>query len=322
MDMTISIALATYNGAAHLKDQLDSYIGQEKLPDEVVICDDGSKDGTFLILEEFKRLAPFQVRIIKNENNLGFTKNFEKAISNCSGDLIFLSDQDDVWFPGKIRNVEKVFMENPDKWLLVHDGELVDENMVSYGATKHGQVVAGYGSDDHLCTGALTAFRKELIQYAFPIPNGIVGHDGWLHNIAKNLDKRMVLKKNLQHIRRHSQNTSVWVASSVNPINRFTVARNQFASTPSNSYEDRLINNSCLTERLQYARSIERDEITAKAIRDNLNRLSEEYSAIISRSRLIQLGFVDRKATALKMMIAGEYAYFNGVKSFLRDFFR
>ncbi|MFT5276204.1 MAG: glycosyltransferase involved in cell wall biosynthesis, partial [Saprospiraceae bacterium] len=151
--MKISIALTTYNGAAYLQAQLNSYLVQERLPDELVVCDDVSTDETVTILEAFKKTAPFQVRVIINELNLGFTKNFEKALLNCSGDLVFLSDQDDVWYPEKILVVVKAFLQNPDKYLLIHDGDLVDENLVSHGATKRGQVVKGYGSDKHLITG-------------------------------------------------------------------------------------------------------------------------------------------------------------------------
>ena len=320
--MKISIALTTFNGEAYLQGQLDSYIAQERSPDELVVCDDSSSDKTILILELFKKNAPFQVHLIKNKTNLGFTRNFEKALSACTGDVIALSDQDDVWYPEKLSFVAKAFIDNSDKWLLVHDGELVDENMVSYGATKRGQVVAGYGSDDYLCTGALTAFRKELIQYALPIPNEIIGHDGWLHSIAKYMGKRMVLNQNLQQIRRHSKNTSAWVASSVIPINRITVAKDQFTSSPSDSYDDRLMYNSCLNERLEVASLHEHDEVTVHAISAGLKHLSGERKAINSRAQLISLGFINRKATALRMLVSGEYGYFNGVKSFLRDFFR
>ncbi|MFT6754528.1 MAG: glycosyltransferase involved in cell wall biosynthesis, partial [Candidatus Azotimanducaceae bacterium] len=124
--MKISIALTTYNGAAYLQAQLNSYLVQERLPDELVVCDDVSTDETVTILEAFKKTAPFQVRVIINELNLGFTKNFEKALLNCSGDLVFLSDQDDVWYPEKILVVVKAFLLNPDKYLLIHDGDLVD----------------------------------------------------------------------------------------------------------------------------------------------------------------------------------------------------
>src|SRR5262249_10160572 len=101
----ISIALCTYNGAKYLSSQLESYLAQTCLPDEVVVCDDCSQDETVTILNDFAIRAPFPVRILVNDQNLGSTKNFEKSISLCSGEIIFLSDQDDVWMPNKIERV-------------------------------------------------------------------------------------------------------------------------------------------------------------------------------------------------------------------------
>lgn len=320
--MKISIALATYNGATYLQSQLDSYIAQERKPDEIVVCDDVSTDDTVAILEAFQKNAPFQVRVINNLSNLGYTKNFEKALSNCSGDLIFLSDQDDIWRPEKIRIVEEVFQNNLDKYLIIHDGDLVDKDLFSHGTTKLGQILAGYGTDNSFITGALTSIRRELIQYALPIPDGIVGHDGWLHNIARLLGKRLVLSQTLQLIRRHSTNTSAWVASTVVPINKFTVARSQFSTKPSNSYRNRLQYNSSLSERLHATESLDHSGISANVIIAGLDHLRAERKAIINRDELIQLGFIRRKLNALKMLACGDYAYFNGLKSFMRDIFR
>jgi len=92
----ISIALCTYNGEAYLSDQLASIVKQTQQPDELIACDDGSTDNTLQILDQFSGEAPFPVRVYLNQQRLGPTKNFEKAISLCSGDFIFLSDQDDV----------------------------------------------------------------------------------------------------------------------------------------------------------------------------------------------------------------------------------
>ena len=100
--MKVSIVMATYNGAEYLGEQLESFVNQKRSPEELVVCDDSSTDKTYKILEEFKRSAPFDVVLVKNEHRLGFTKNFEKALANCSGDIIFFSDQDDKWFPSKV----------------------------------------------------------------------------------------------------------------------------------------------------------------------------------------------------------------------------
>jgi len=97
-----SICLTTYNGSKYLQQQLDSFLAQSILPDELVVCDDGSTDATCEIIERFKQIAPFEVRLYKNENNLGYAQNFSKALGLCKGDFVFLSDQDDVWLPKKL----------------------------------------------------------------------------------------------------------------------------------------------------------------------------------------------------------------------------
>src|ERR1043166_3411462 len=105
--MKLSIALCTYNGAAFLREQLESIAAQTRTPDELVISDDQSTDGTLRLIEEFAETAGFPVRVSVNESNLGTAKNFEKAISLCRGDVIMLSDQDDVWHSDRLESVER-----------------------------------------------------------------------------------------------------------------------------------------------------------------------------------------------------------------------
>ena len=119
--LSISIALCTYNGERFLRKQLDSYIQQTRLPDELVICDDGSKDRTLEILEEFAAKAPFSVRIYQNVQNLGWSKNFEKAINLCTGDLIALSDQDDEWLSHKLAKIEGFFVRGANTGYVLHN---------------------------------------------------------------------------------------------------------------------------------------------------------------------------------------------------------
>jgi len=87
--MKVSIALCTYNGEKFLAEQLKSIAGQTRLPDELVICDDCSQDATVDIVRGFAKVAPFSVRLLTNKTNAGSTKNFERAISLCEGDIIF-----------------------------------------------------------------------------------------------------------------------------------------------------------------------------------------------------------------------------------------
>jgi glycosyltransferase involved in cell wall biosynthesis len=101
----ISVALTSCNGANYLKEQLESVYAQSLLPDEVIVCDDCSTDNSIEILTEYKE--KHNLRYFINDKKLGFVKNFEKAISLCSGDFIALSDQDDVWLPKKIEIITK-----------------------------------------------------------------------------------------------------------------------------------------------------------------------------------------------------------------------
>lgn len=318
--MKVSIAMASYNGSKYLQEQLDSFRNQTRQPDELVVCDDGSTDSTLDILERFRGEAEFAVRIFRNEKNLGFTKNFEKALSNCTGDLIFLSDQDDVWYVDKVAAAEAAFLASPAMMLAAHDARLVDENLTWFGATKRDQVISGFGSDDSIATGTLTVLRRDFLNYALPIPEGVVGHDIWLHTIARLLKVRFVLDRELQLIRRHSANTSAWVASSPKKINRLTVWRFHSRTEVAKDYTDRmLINQSCreVIERLKGSRVFPQNFLVSIFC-----HLESEYVALMRRNAIPKAGWMNRKGIALGMLVRGDYQYFNGLGSFLRDIVR
>ena len=136
----ISIAMATYNGARFVREQLDSFSAQTRLPDELVVTDDCSTDDTVRVVEEFARTAPFAVTVHRNPKNLGYAPNFEKALAMCTGDIVFLSDQDDVWFPEKIARVIRYFEKEPCTQVVINDALLVDEQLNSTGHTQRGNI--------------------------------------------------------------------------------------------------------------------------------------------------------------------------------------
>ena len=129
---TVSIALCTYNGERFLDAQLTSLAEQSHRPDEVVICDDDSSDGTLGIIQAFADTAPFKVRVFRNSQNLGYVKNFEKAVSLCQGDVIFMCDQDDVWHPEKIEICLGVLDAEQTVGLVLHDFNWIDAVGRSY----------------------------------------------------------------------------------------------------------------------------------------------------------------------------------------------
>ncbi len=130
--MKISVALATYNGAKFIREQLESVNAQTRPPDELVVVDDGSTDSTLEIIAEFAARARFPVSVHRNEHNLGYTTSFLSAASLCSGDWIAFCDQDDVWLPEKLATVERhAYRRNV--MLIAHSAELVSDTLESTG---------------------------------------------------------------------------------------------------------------------------------------------------------------------------------------------
>jgi len=190
MRANFSVAMCTYNGASFIAEQLASITAQTRLPDELVICDDGSTDATLECIREFARTAPFTIRLIENEENLGSTKNFERAIELCEGDLIALADQDDVWLPEKLQRLEAALADE-NTALAFTDGEVVDETLlpsgqrvwqtIRFGEAEQRLFREGHAFevllDHNVVTGAAMAFKAGFRKLILPIPNDLI-HDG------------------------------------------------------------------------------------------------------------------------------------------------
>lgn len=195
MPDSFSIAMCTYNGARHLAAQLASLSAQTLPPGELVVCDDCSADETREIVTEFAARAPFPVRLHVNEHNLGSTRNFGRAIGLCAGDLIALSDQDDVWLPRKLERLAARFAAGARTGLVFTDAEVVDECLrptgrrlwetVGFGAAERRAASRGRALEVLLpgwtVTGATLAFRAEFKEIVLDIPDDLpIIHDGWI----------------------------------------------------------------------------------------------------------------------------------------------
>lgn len=122
----LSVALCTYNGETYIREQVESILNQTLPVDEIVVCDDGSTDETLSIIESFRENTSVDIRIYRNETNLGVCANFQKAVDLCNGDIIFLSDQDDVWHGDKVETVVGYFNLHHQKQVVFTDGQLID----------------------------------------------------------------------------------------------------------------------------------------------------------------------------------------------------
>lgn len=218
--MKISVAMCTFNGARYVRDQLDSIAAQTRLPHELVVCDDHSADATCEIVTAFAASAPFPVRLHVNEQNLGSSKNFEQAIGLCEGDVIALSDQDDIWLPEKLRRIEDCLSGNPDVGLVFTDAEVVDEDLKSlaYGLwesvgfdsrqrrlMRNGRVVDVL-LPGRTVTGATMAFRSGFRNLVLDIPTDLsLIHDGWIALLIASVAGVSFIEEPLVKYRQHSR---------------------------------------------------------------------------------------------------------------------
>ena len=211
----ISIALATYNGKKYIKEQLDSIINQTMKPDEIVIRDDLSTDGTFeFILEYSKKNENIKWNIKQNEINLGYKKNFYNSIISCSGDYIFLSDQDDIWIENKIeimmnekkKNDILLLMSNLQSFYQDDCKNVVKQEWLGIKRLKKKfNINHCVNTPRPGCTFCIT---KELVQLYKQNIDFLIPHDNLLWHIAS-LNKRVYnLNKITIKYRRHSSNVS------------------------------------------------------------------------------------------------------------------
>ena len=218
--MKISVAFIVYNGANYMRIQLDSILAQTHKVDEIIICDDGSCDTTKEILEEYKNKHPDLFFLHYNNKNLGPTKNIEKAIQACTGDIILLADQDDYWETNKVATIVKWFEVNPTMNGVFTNGSLMNSNEIlnnkynlwdvmsfPYKAVNNSQDLKLYiNTIENSVTGATLAIRNNLpfLKKPFPVIKHLV-HDRWLAmNLAEN-NSLGILNENLIRYRIHSK---------------------------------------------------------------------------------------------------------------------
>lgn len=213
----LSIAMCTYNGARFLPKQLESIAGQTRLPDELVVCDDRSTDESVEILKTFVCRAPFAVRLEINDSRRGSTKNFEKAIGLCHGEIVALADQDDIWYPNKLERIEAVFLAKPSVGVVFSDADVVDENQIPLGIRlwrwsgfnpAHQGMSNGRGTqlllNHNIVTGATMAFRAGFRDLLLPIPKSWV-HDAWIALLVSVIADLAAIGEPLIRYRKHAE---------------------------------------------------------------------------------------------------------------------
>lgn len=203
----ISVVMATYNGERYLSEQLDSLLAQTYPNMEIVICDDASTDGTSLLLASYAAVHS-NIRVYHNKENLGYIRNFERAITLSSGSLVALCDQDDYWDPEKLTTQ---FEALGDADLVYCDAQICDENLIP-GAQTISSIsnCLSYNSclqQAVFCRiyGNTMLFKKSMLQGALPFPT-ILPHDWWIAFMASCKAGIAFCDRVLVKYRQHDQN--------------------------------------------------------------------------------------------------------------------
>jgi len=318
----VSIAMATCNGADYILEQLNSIKNQTRLPDELILSDDCSTDSTIAIIEEFRQSSPFKIKLIRNNDRVGLNGNFERALSACSGDLIFISDQDDYWFPQKIKTVELIYQKT-GAHIIQNDCYYADSNLNQYPETGMGNVIKTMGKASYFMSGACTALSRPFLEYLLPFPEDhCPQYDIYIHRWANILDIKHNHNDPLQLWRRHDNNSSNTDTSrnvSMGLISRYFKYKDNILSVDyvDKHYQLREMYEMLLNKRHALSK-VASDKAIYKAeiLIQNASKAYEYRIKNIKKSKVIRPFFV------LWRSICGDYSHFEGIKSFAKDIVR
>ncbi|WMY75884.1 glycosyltransferase family 2 protein [Buttiauxella selenatireducens] len=211
--MNYDVVLASYNGASYIVEQLDSIAQQTFLPYSVIIRDDGSTDNTVEIIEAYITTSHLNIKIIKDGVNVGYIKNFEVLIQQCTSEMVFFSDQDDIWDKHKAEVICNKFKDNPNANAIFTDAYLINNSKTIIGelwehvnfkpfeqALSLERILAA-----NVVTGATLATRRDFLIRLIPFPK-LVPHDYWIATNAVICNSLNYCEDKLILYRQHDNN--------------------------------------------------------------------------------------------------------------------
>ncbi|QZO96642.1 glycosyltransferase family 2 protein [Riemerella anatipestifer] len=208
--MKIDVIIPTYNGSEHIAQQIESILQQPYENITIHLRDDGSKDDTVNIIKSFSNKYPNVILYQDLNNNLGLVKNVEYLLTKCSGDLIFLADQDDVWYEDKIKTFLSYYKPTDTPTLLhsncmVTDGDLNERGLfLDDNPASNKRIENSYFH--YFVQGASSMINKSLKNKILPFPNNIYIHDRYIHFMAELFGERVYIPQPTIWYRQHGAN--------------------------------------------------------------------------------------------------------------------
>ncbi|MDF7640326.1 glycosyltransferase family 2 protein [Bifidobacterium sp. ESL0784] len=201
----MSVVMATYNGMPYVREQIQSILSQLTDEDELIVTDDGSTDGTIEEIRDFCSKYT-NISFLKGPGK-GVIANFENGLNTASREILFLSDQDDVWLPHKIETVCKFFVDDPKITCVLHDVTVVDSDLKELHPSFFNLRNSRLGFVNNIIrnsyVGSAMAFKREILHYALPMPKDIPMHDQWIGLINEMYGKCGLCRERLGLYRRH-----------------------------------------------------------------------------------------------------------------------
>jgi glycosyltransferase involved in cell wall biosynthesis len=201
--------MAAHNGADFIEQQIASILPQLRETDELVVVDDASKDNTIAIIEGFHDQ---RIRIIRQERNRGVIETFSRGLQEARGEIIFLTDQDDVWRADKVETFVELFRTQPGITVAMSDVVIIDAYGDITSGPKFGSRSFPPGILSNLvCNryqGSAMAFRRSILDYCLPFPAEIPIHDAWIGLVNQLVGKTGFIPEPLLFYRRHGNNGS------------------------------------------------------------------------------------------------------------------
>jgi glycosyltransferase involved in cell wall biosynthesis len=323
----ISVAMATYNGAKFVKQQLNSLAEQTRRPDELVICDDSSKDETLSIVTEFSKASSFPVKLFANNINLGYSDNFLRAASLCEGDIICFCDQDDYWTPSKLEFVQSYFARHPECFCLINNAELTDEQLRPAGVTVFDQADASglCVENSHFHMGCCISFRRPILAILSPLASS---HDHWLSELCAALGCRRVDRTVLQYYRRHENTATNTVGAQLKRTSYLRmlmhlISWQDFKNPAAVVHDIRASRIRALRDRLSNNETyIVTHLVSSDQFCDAISILDRQLNVEQARFSLQRLPVHRRAVAATGFLLRGGYSDFMGIRSFCKDLIR
>lgn len=318
--MRISIALCTYNSEKYIADQIQSLLNQTRLPDEIVISDDGSTDQTLKIIRSFSKNSKVKITIIESPGHLGVYKNFPYVMSHCVGDIIFPCDHDDIWLSTKLEKHMAIHTRFPNIDLVYSNADVVyltPENYLYplWEIKSMLDPVQGQSSLSSLLykgrsiAGCCMSFKKELYLSILPFPDEIY-HDDWLATSAVISGVIYAIPESLIKYRQHGNN-----AVGIIRGNKLSYYKSLFTNVKFYYESDVYI----ASRHEKIFDAIKKHAYLSLCIAsDNLDACLSLYQ---TRTTYMQKSYFKSLFDLTQQLMSGHYQYLNGFYTYLKDLY-